>query len=71
LLLYLESIVHIIFLSPYKVMISLQDDFLILHIKGDYDSFLEMMFKTEFLLLLNKKYQAQLGRDVTIKFSNR
>jgi len=44
---------------------------LILHIKGDYDSFLEMMFKTEFLLLLNKKYRAQLGRDITVKFSNR
>jgi len=44
---------------------------LILHTKGDYDSFLEMMFKTEFLLLLNKKYQAQLGRDITLKFSNR
>lgn len=49
---------------------TLQDDFLILHMKEDYDSFLEMMFKTEFLLLLNKKYQAQLGRDITVKFSN-
>jgi hypothetical protein len=39
--------------------------------KGDYDSFLEMMFKTEFLSLLNKKYQAQFGRDITVKFSNR
>jgi hypothetical protein len=39
--------------------------------KEDYDSFLEIVFKTEFLLLLNRKYQAELGRDITVKFSNR
>jgi len=58
-----ESISHV-------SLSTLQDDFVILHIKEDYDSFLEVMFKTEFLSLLNKKYQAQLGRDITVKFSN-
>jgi myosin-1 len=52
-------------------MDSFQDDFLILHMKEDYDSFLEVVFKTEFLLLLSKKYQAQVGRDIVIRFSNR
>ncbi|KAJ4435524.1 Unconventional myosin-Ie [Periplaneta americana] len=47
-----------------------QDDFIILHMKEDYDSLLEMIFKTEFLLLLNKKYQTQLGREINVKFSN-
>ncbi|XP_021935115.1 unconventional myosin-Ie-like [Zootermopsis nevadensis] len=49
---------------------ALQDDFLILHMKEDYDSFLEMVFKTEFLLLLSKKYHNQIGRDITVRFSN-
>jgi myosin-1 len=44
---------------------------MIIHMKEDYDSFIEVVFKTEFLLLLSKKYQTQVGRDLTIKFSNR
>ncbi|KAJ9600377.1 hypothetical protein L9F63_009305, partial [Diploptera punctata] len=49
---------------------TLQDDFVILHMKEDYDSILEVVFKTEFLLLLNKKYHAQVGRDMAVRFSN-
>lgn len=49
---------------------TLQDDFIILHIKDDYDSLLEMKFKTEFLLVLQKKFRAHLKRDVNVRFSN-
>nr|CAD7461900.1 unnamed protein product [Timema tahoe] len=49
---------------------TLQDDFIILHMKEDYDSLLEVVFKTEFLMQLAKKYKAQLSRDLNVKFSN-
>ncbi|XP_068083790.1 unconventional myosin-Ie [Anabrus simplex] len=48
----------------------LQDDFVIIHTRDDYDSFLEIVFKTEFLLSLSKKYKAHLNRDLNITFSN-
>lgn len=57
-----ENISHVS-LSP------LQDDFVIIHIRDDYDSFLEIVFKTEFLLTLSKKYQALLSRELSITFS--
>ncbi|XP_063220851.1 unconventional myosin-Ie-like [Bacillus rossius redtenbacheri] len=49
---------------------TLKDDFVFLHTKDDCDSFLEVTFKTEFLLKLSKKYKAHLGRDLLVKFSN-
>ncbi|GLH11924.1 Unconventional myosin IC [Gryllus bimaculatus] len=58
----LQNISHIS-LSP------LQDDFLIVHMRDDYDSILEVVFKTEFLLTLSKKYQAHVNRELVIKFS--
>lgn len=49
---------------------TLQDDFVVIHVKDNYDSLLEIMFKTEFLSCLNKKYQAKVGRGVNVKFLN-
>lgn len=49
---------------------TLQDGFLIIHVKEDYDSLLELIFKTEFLILLNKKYVQETGHILNIRFSN-
>lgn len=53
------------------IHISLQDGFLIIHVKEDYDSLLELIFKTEFLILLNKKYVEETGHILNIRFSNK
>ncbi|XP_029044083.2 unconventional myosin-Ie-like isoform X3 [Osmia bicornis bicornis] len=49
---------------------TLQDDFLIIHTKEDYCSLLELVFKTEFLISLNKRYFKETGHTLNIKFSN-
>uniref|UniRef100_A0A8C9U5W1 Osteoclast-stimulating factor 1 n=1 Tax=Scleropages formosus TaxID=113540 RepID=A0A8C9U5W1_SCLFO len=50
-------------------MITLQDDFLIIH-EEQYDSVLECIFKTEFLSLLYKRYEEKTQRKLPIKFNN-
>ncbi|GIX88889.1 unconventional myosin-Ie [Caerostris extrusa] len=47
-----------------------QDDFIVIHVKNDYSSFLEIAFKTEFLTLLNKKFQEKANRVLNIQFSD-
>ena len=54
-----------IFCSPY------QDDFIVLHVANDYDSVLESLFKTEFLHVLSKKFEARTKRKLDINFSER
>lgn len=49
---------------------TLCDDFVVVHVKDDYDSLLEIMFKTEFLSCLCKHYQNRMSRSLMIKFSN-
>ena len=49
----------------------LQDDFIVLHIPGEYDSVLETVFKTEFLTLLSSKYQDSLNRQLKIDIVSR
>ncbi|KAL8611996.1 Unconventional myosin-Ie [Nucella lapillus] len=49
---------------------TLQDDFLILHVVGEYCSFLETVFKTEFLTTLSKRYKDKTGRTLELKFSD-
>ena len=51
--------------SPY------QDDFIVIHVTNDYDSMLETIFKTEFLHVLSKKYEARTNRKLQINFSDR
>ncbi|XP_065188525.1 unconventional myosin-If-like [Sycon ciliatum] len=48
----------------------LQDDFMIFHVKGEYDTLIECLFKTEFLTVYTKKYEALEGSKPTINFSN-
>ncbi|XP_053974659.1 unconventional myosin-If-like isoform X1 [Hylaeus volcanicus] len=49
---------------------TLQDDFFIVHTKEDYASLLESLFKTEFLIVLSKRYVEETGHILNIKFSN-
>ena len=49
----------------------LQDDFIVLHIPGEYDSVLETVFKTEFLTLLSSKYQESLSRQLKVDITSR
>ncbi|XP_046402866.1 unconventional myosin-Ie-like [Ischnura elegans] len=57
------SQISLISVSPMK------DDFVVIHTKQDYDSVLEIVYKTEFLSTLSKMYKAKLGRELIIKFS--
>ncbi|XP_015599570.1 unconventional myosin-Ie isoform X2 [Cephus cinctus] len=49
---------------------TLQDDFVIIHTREDYASLLELVFKTEFLSILSKKYLAETTHSLNIKFNN-
>ena len=49
----------------------LQDDFIVVHIPGEYDSVLETVFKTEFLTLLSSKYQDSTNRQLKVDISSR
>ncbi len=51
--------------SPY------QDDFLILHVREEYDSVLETVLKTEFLTLLSEKFQAITQSKLSFTFNRR
>ena len=43
-----------------------QDDFVVVHIPGEYDSVLETVFKTEFLTLLSSKYEDAVSKKLRI-----
>ncbi|XP_067665712.1 unconventional myosin-Ie-like isoform X1 [Haliotis asinina] len=49
---------------------TMQDDFFILHIQGDYSSLLESTFKTEFLTVLTKRYKDKTGKTLQPQFSD-
>ncbi|XP_070543258.1 unconventional myosin-Ie-like isoform X2 [Ptychodera flava] len=51
-------------------MSTLQDDLFLLNIAGDYASLLESIFKTEFVTVLSKKYEATVSRKLKVSFSN-
>ena len=48
-----------------------QDDFVVLHVDSDYDTPLELVFKTEFLTVLDEKYRILTSRSLTVNFSDR
>lgn len=47
---------------------TLQDDFFILHVQGDYDSLLETIFKTELLTTLSKRFKEKTNRALPLTF---
>ncbi|XP_074474194.1 unconventional myosin-Ie isoform X2 [Sebastes fasciatus] len=48
---------------------TMQDDFMILH-EQEYDSLLECVFKTEFISLLDRRFEEKTQRKLPLKFSN-
>ncbi len=48
-----------------------QDDFVVLHVKGEYDSVMETVLKTEFLTLLSEKYQTITSSKLSFTFNRR
>ncbi|KAI8789436.1 unconventional myosin-Ie-like isoform X1 [Biomphalaria glabrata] len=52
------------------VMSTMQDDFFILNVNNEYGSFLENVFKTEFLTVLSKKYKERTGKELRINFTD-
>ena len=61
--------VKLIFLNSY--FSTLQDDFVVLHVPGEYDTVFETVFKTELLTVLTKKYEAEVGKALTIDFRDK
>ena len=51
--------------SPY------QDDFVVLHVRGEYDTVMESVLKTEFLTLLSEKYTALTQSKLSFTFNRR
>uniref|UniRef100_T1JDZ8 Myosin motor domain-containing protein n=1 Tax=Strigamia maritima TaxID=126957 RepID=T1JDZ8_STRMM len=49
---------------------TLQDDFLVIHVKNEYDTVLECTFKTEFLGTLNRKYRERFHKPISLNFNN-
>ncbi|XP_020282389.1 unconventional myosin-Ie-like [Pseudomyrmex gracilis] len=49
---------------------TLQDNFVIIHVKEDYASLLESVFKTEFLSALSKKHLEETGHSLNVRFGN-
>ncbi|XP_050400125.1 unconventional myosin-Ie isoform X2 [Patella vulgata] len=49
---------------------TLQDDFFILNVVNEYSSFLESVFKTEFLTVLSRKYKDRTGKTIPLNFSD-
>ncbi|KAK8758165.1 hypothetical protein V5799_004202, partial [Amblyomma americanum] len=50
---------------------TLKDDFLVLHVKNEYDTFIESIFKTEFLFTLDKKIREKCQRPLNLHFSDK
>ena len=50
---------------------TLQDDFVVLHVPGEYDTIFETVFKTELLTVLTKKYEAEAGKPLTLDFRDK
>ena len=50
---------------------SKQDGFIVIHVPKEYDSLLEIVFKTEFLTLLSTKYKDLTSQELQIKISDK
>jgi len=49
---------------------SKHDGFLIVHVADDYDSFIETVFKTEFLIALDKRMQERVQKPLKLVFAD-
>lgn len=49
-----------------------QDDFVVVHVNGSYDSLFQIPFKTEFVTVLKRLGKERLGgRDIRVVFSDK
>ena len=48
-----------------------KDDLVVIHVTNSYDSLLKINFKTEFITVVKKIFQAKTGKDLRISFSDR
>ncbi|XP_049518220.1 unconventional myosin-Ie isoform X2 [Dermacentor silvarum] len=48
-----------------------QDDFIVLQVKNEYDTFIESVFKTELLYTLDKKFREKCQRPLNLQFSDK
>ncbi|XP_042233843.1 unconventional myosin-Ie-like isoform X2 [Homarus americanus] len=47
-----------------------QDDLVLIHVRNDYESLLEVKLKTEFLMVLNRKLKERHNRELPLNFIN-
>ena len=52
-------------------MSTMQDNFVLIHVKNDHESLLEIPFKTEFLMVLNRKCLEMDKREIPRNFIDR
>lgn len=45
-----------------------QDDIVLLHVRNDYESLLDIRLKTEFLMVLNRKLKERFNRELPLNF---
>ena len=49
---------------------TMQDDYFVLNVADEYGSFLENVFKTEFLTVLSKKFKDRTKQNLNIQFND-
>ena len=59
------------FVSYFLIDSTLQDDLFVVHVKDDYASLLESVFKTEFLTILAKRYKEKVQKQLRLDFAPR
>lgn len=59
----LENVTQVT-MSPY------QDDIILLHIRNDYESLLDVRLKTEFIMVLNRRLKDRCHRELPLNFIN-
>ena len=64
----LHDIIRLFIFSPHSPY---QDDFVVLHVREEYDTVLETVLKTEFLTLLSEKYTTLTQSKLSFTFNRR
>ncbi|KAG0725192.1 Unconventional myosin-Ie [Chionoecetes opilio] len=49
---------------------TLQDNLVLIHVKNDHEMIVEVEFKTEFIMLLNRKMKERCNRELPLNFTN-
>lgn len=49
---------------------TLQDDIVLIHVRNDYESLLDIRLKTEFIMVLNRKLKERFNKELPLNFVN-